>query len=202
MEGILLIDFGSTYTKVTAVDIDNESIMGTAKALTTVETDISEGLENALKILQSKTGKVEYNIKLACSSAAGGLRMTASGLVPELTSKAAKMAALSAGAKVIKVYSYELTLEDAEEIYSAKPDLFLLTGGTDGGNKKVLLHNAKVLAGIDLDFPVVMAGNKSVGLEVAGIIFESGKEVTVCSNVMPEFNELNFDPARNAIRNI
>ena len=48
MKAVLLIDFGSTYTKVTAVDLDSESLIGTASAYTTVQTDINEGLENAL----------------------------------------------------------------------------------------------------------------------------------------------------------
>ena len=44
MKAVLLIDFGSTYTKVTAVDLDSESLIGTASAYTTVQTDITEVL--------------------------------------------------------------------------------------------------------------------------------------------------------------
>ena len=51
MKPVLLIDFGSTYTKVTAVDVENESLLGTASSYTTVQTDIGEGLENALRSL-------------------------------------------------------------------------------------------------------------------------------------------------------
>ena len=50
MKPILLVDFGSTNTKVTAVDVEACEILGTAAAYTTVETDINEGLENAIKI--------------------------------------------------------------------------------------------------------------------------------------------------------
>ena len=98
MKAVLLIDFGSTYTKVTAVDLDFERLLGTASAYTTVQTDINEGLENALRELEKQTGR-----RFACSSAAGGLRMVTSGLVPELTAEAAKRASLGAGAKVVKV---------------------------------------------------------------------------------------------------
>ena len=99
MRAILLIDFGSTYTKLTAVDIENAKILGTAASYTTVESDINEGLNKGLSILKDKIGDIEYEKTLACSSAAGGLRMIASGLVPELTSEAAKMATLGAGAR-------------------------------------------------------------------------------------------------------
>ena len=129
MERILLIDFGSTYTKVTAVDLKEARLLGTASSYTTVQTDINEGLNNALRLLFDKTGKIQFDRRFACSSAAGGLKMISCGLVPELTAEAARMASLGAGAKVMKVYSYQLTEEDAEEILRLSPDIFLLTGG-------------------------------------------------------------------------
>ena len=116
MKAVLLIDFGSTYTKVTAVDLDTEEIIGTSQSFTTIETDINDGLNNAVKLLREQIGDVEFSEQYACSSAAGGLKMVAIGLVPELTAKAAKMASLGAGAKVMKTYSYQLTEADLEEI--------------------------------------------------------------------------------------
>ena len=101
MKPVLLIDFGSTYTKLTAVDVDAPALLGTAAAYTTVETDINDGLTLGLQRLEEVTGKLDYAARYACSSAAGGLRMMACGLVPELTSEAARMASLGAGAKVI-----------------------------------------------------------------------------------------------------
>ena len=94
MSNVLLIDFGSTYTKITAIDTDREIILGTARGITTVETDIMDGLNQALNVLFAKTGRLEFAKVLGCSSAAGGLKMVAVGLVPELTAEAAKRAAL------------------------------------------------------------------------------------------------------------
>ena len=48
MKPVLLIDFGSTYTKVTSIDAETGYLYGTAQSFTTVEEDISIGLENAL----------------------------------------------------------------------------------------------------------------------------------------------------------
>lgn len=202
MRAVLLIDFGSTYTKVTAADLEEQRLIATAASYTTVQTDINDGLENALKLLEKKTGKIEYEARYACSSAAGGLRMIACGLVPELTAEAAKQASLGAGAKIMKVYSYQLTEDDAEEIAELNPDIFLLTGGTDGGNKDVVIDNAKVIASIPLDFPVVIAGNRSASRTCERIIRESGKQAIVCENVMPKFNQLNIEPAQNKIREV
>ena len=42
MKPVLLIDFGSTYTKVTAVDLDDQQLLGTADSFTTIQTDVGE----------------------------------------------------------------------------------------------------------------------------------------------------------------
>ena len=170
MKAVLLIDFGSTYTKLTAVDVEGEVILGTAQAYTTVETDINDGLHEGLRRLEEKTGKLDFDKCYACSSAAGGLRMVTSGLVPELTGEAAKMASLGAGAKVVGIYAFQLTEDDLDEIRAARPDIFLLVGGTDGGNTENILHNARMLATMEPDFPVVIAGNRTAARECARIL--------------------------------
>lgn len=200
MKAVLLIDFGSTYTKLTAVDLDTETVLGTAAAYTTVQTDINDGLNEGLRRLEEKTGKLDFFQCFACSSAAGGLRMVTSGLVPELTGEAAKLASLGAGAKVVGIYAFQLTQEDLEEIAKSKPDIFLLVGGTDGGNTECILHNAKMLASLDADFPVVVAGNRTAARECQQIL--SGREVYVCPNVMPKFGVLNIEPTQRQIREI
>ncbi|MCM0758885.1 methylaspartate mutase accessory protein GlmL [Sporomusa sphaeroides DSM 2875] len=202
MNNVLLIDFGSTYTKITAVDVEQEQVLGTARGITTVETDIMDGLNQALAALTAKTGKLEFEKVLACSSAAGGLKMIAVGLVPEMTAEAAKRAALGAGAKVLKVFTHELNEYEIEEIAGLKPDIILLAGGTDGGNQKVILHNARMLAELGLDVPVVVAGNKSVAPAVVKILSEKLSVVRPTENVMPKLDELNIEPARAVIRDI
>jgi len=200
MKNILLIDFGSTYTKLTAVDVDSETILGTSAAYTTVESDINDGLKAALESLEKKTGKIEFDDCYACSSAAGGLRMVTSGLVPELTSEAAKLASLGAGAKTIGIYSFQITEDDLDEIRTLNPDIFLLVGGTDGGNTECILHNAKMLASMKPKFPIVIAGNRTASRECQRIL--DGCEVHVCPNVMPKFGVLNIEPTQKKIREI
>ena len=202
MSNYLLIDFGSTYTKITAVDINNGTVLGTARGITTVTTDIMDGLNQALTALFQKTGKLEFKRTLACSSAAGGLKMVAVGLVPEMTAEAAKRAALGAGAKVLGVYCHELSEYEIEEIEALNPDIILLAGGTDGGNKKVILHNAQMLATLKQDVPVIVAGNKSVAPAVVKTLSEKMTEVEHTENVMPRLDELNIEPARQVIRRL
>lgn len=202
MNAILLIDFGSTYTKVTAVDTESEEILGTASSYTTVETDINNGLNDALKKLFEKTGEIEFKERLACSSAAGGLKMVTSGFVKNLTAEASRLASLGAGAKVVGVYSYELTEDDIVEIDEKRPDIILLTGGTDGGNTECIIKNAQMLSTLKSDCPVVIAGNRAAAKKCAEILSKDGREVHVEKNVMPVFSELCIEPAQNAIRDI
>ena len=61
MNPVLLIDFGSTYTKLTAVDLDAEALLGTAASYTTVQTDINDGLRLGLERLEEKTGKLAFS---------------------------------------------------------------------------------------------------------------------------------------------
>lgn len=200
MKNVLLVDFGSTYTKLTAVDIEAEEILGTAAAFTTVATDINDGLEAGLSRLEEKIGKRQYDACYACSSAAGGLRMVTSGLVPELTGEAAKLASLGAGAKVVGVYAFQLTEDDLEEIKEKAPDILLLVGGTDGGNTECILHNAKMIAHLQPTFPIIIAGNRTAARECERIL--SGFEVYVCPNVMPKFGTLQIEPTQKKIREI
>ena len=202
MNKILTIDFGSTNTKLTAIDVKSESVIATAVAFTTIETDVRVGFENALKEIHSLCGIKEFDEKVACSSAAGGLKMVSCGLVPDLTVKASKMAATSAGAKVMRSFSYEITPNEQEEIYNLNPDIVLLCGGIDGGNKNVIVHNAKMLAEIDLPLYIIVAGNKTVAHTVSQILKDAGKYHKVCENVLPDFNNINIYPVRSAIRDL
>lgn len=208
MKAYLAIDFGSTYTKLTAIDLDNEVILATAKDITTVEDDIMIGFNKAFNKLKIEINKkinfdeINFVNKTACSSAAGGLKMVAIGLVPELTAEAAKKAALGAGARVIKTYAYELNSRELEEIKNTALDIILLAGGTDGGNKECIIHNAKMLAEFKVKVPVVVAGNKAATDEIENILKEAEIDCYITENVMPFINKLNVEPSREEIRKV
>ena len=203
MAAALLIDFGSTYTKACAVDLDGAGILGRAQGPSTVDSDITIGLKAALADLESATGGLpDFRYRLASSSAAGGLAMVTVGLVRELTAEAARLAALGAGAKLVGTFAYELTAGDAASIADLAPDIVLLSGGTDGGNSAVIRHNAEALAKSPLECPMIVAGNRSAAEELSAILEGAGKTVLVTENVMPEFHKLNIEPARKAIRRV
>lgn len=195
----LLIDIGSTYTKVSLLDLKKIELIARNQAYTTVEEGVTIGLERALQGIE---GWKDASYKLACSSAAGGLKIVAIGLVPDLTAEAAKRAALGAGSKVLKTYSYELTDSEINDIETQRPDIILLAGGTDGGNRDTIIHNANMLARSKLNQPIIVAGNKTAAEEVFETLKSSGKKVYLTENVMPQLEELNIEPARSKIRDI
>lgn len=202
MSAVLLIDIGSTFTKVCSINLDSERIMGTAQSGTTISDDVCIGIEKAMNLLSRTTGISEYSKKMACSSAAGGLAVMVSGLVESLTLKAAKLAAMGAGAKITKGFHHQLTDDDLQYISESDFDIFLLTGGTDGGNQDVILYNSNKLAGIRKTFPFIVAGNRVVAGQCAEILKKSGKEVHICPNILPKVDQLNIKPVNEQIRKI
>jgi uncharacterized protein (TIGR01319 family) len=201
----LLIDFGSTFTKVVAIDVAKVEVVAATRVPSTVDTDITLGLEEALKQIATVTSvtDLERHGALACSSAAGGLRMVCAGFVPELTSKAANLAALGAGAKVIGSYSYKLNESEVKEIEGLSPDILLLAGGTDGGDEQVIMHNARLFARTTPAIKnIIIAGNKTAYDKIKTIFKNSYKNVIYTGNVMPEIGMLDVVPCRKEIRTL
>lgn len=199
----LLIDFGSTYTKLRAIDLERSRIVGSGQGPSTVATDVRVGMRAALADLERRIGGLpDFRHRLASSSAAGGLRMVTVGLVKELTAEAARRAALGAGAKLVGTYAYRLTTNDVAAVVAANPDILLLCGGTDGGNSEVILANAEALGASALACPIVVAGNRNAADDVADTLTRGGKIVIKTGNVMPEFGTLDIEPARGAIRQV
>jgi len=201
----IFADFGSTFTKLVAFDMEKEELAARVQAPSSVDTDIMIGLREAFDKLSAEIPVTADDMRrtVACSSAAGGLRMLCIGLVPDYTTKAGRLAALGAGAKVVGEYSFELTGFERQEILKTAPDIILLTGGTDRGNSKVILHNAKVLASMtEFGGYIVVAGNAAVTDEIREIFGADNPKVYYTENVMPKLGQLNLVPVNRAIREI
>lgn len=195
----ILVDFGSTFTKVKAVAGDGR-LLASAQRRTTIDTDIHEGLDAALAELRTDTACATPT---ACSSAGGGLRVGVVGLIEELTAEAARRAALGAGARVVTVITGGLESPgDARALLGSDPDIVLLVGGTDGGDSACLVDSARALAAAGVAVPVVVAGNDHAQTDAVAELAEVTATVVTAENVMPEFNRLAPDSAREVIRNL
>lgn len=199
---LLIYDVGSTYTKLTAFSSVGKELqfIDKTQSPTTVE-NIEIGLTKAVKILENKGYAVSKEaVILSTSSAAGGLRMVALGYMPRVTAKAAKEVAMSAGARVLEIISHEdppdYRLQILREI---KPDIILLAGGTDGGDKESLAENAEVIIKSGTTAIVIIAGNKDAQKEIEQILTAGKVNSIRVPNVMPTIHELRVKPAREAI---
>jgi len=204
---ILVAEIGSTTTVVNAfsgIKTDNLEFLGQGQAPTSVlEGDVRIGLQGAIAGLCEKMGVsgIEYDEMLASSSAAGGLKMTVHGLVYDMTARAAKEAALGAGGIIKYITAGKLRRTDLKKIQEIKPNLILLAGGVDYGERDTVVYNAEMIRGLDLGIPVIYAGNCENREEIA-LIFdeESGVELYVVDNVYPKIDELNVEPCRKVIQ--
>ena len=195
----LLIDVGSTWTKGLAVSIGEGRLIHRTQHPTTLAQGIMQGVDAVIAELTEQAGE-QVVFRAASSSAAGGLRVAALGLVPDLTGVAARQASLGAGARVVFSSGYRIDPSEIDAMRQVRPDIILLSGGTDGGNSSVLLDNAALLAGAKIPASIVLAGNKSVRSHVAAMLTEAGYEVRLADNVLPAIDTLATDSAQQAIR--
>ncbi len=201
----LSIDIGSTWTKGILVDIRDQRVLHREGTPTTVDNLVT-GFNRVYEALQKKipgnrAGSHKPELFVS-SSAKGGLTIAAIGLVPDLTLKAAKMAAASAGGKVIASFAYKLTPADIARLETLKSDIILLSGGTDGGDESYVLHNAKQLAASQVQSYILYAGNQAVREEVLDILGRAGKEAGGTANILPDLDSVQVDGARKSIGEI
>jgi len=202
---ILIAEIGSTTTVVNAFKIKKEiRFLGQGYAPTTVlEGDVTRGLRAAISNLEESLGEsITWDEMFATSSAAGGLKMTVHGLVYDMTVKAAKEAALGAGAVLRFVTAGNITETDLKTIERIRPNIILLAGGVDFGEKSTVLYNAKALCNLSFRVPIIYAGNVAVREEVKEILGEAGFKVTIAENVYPKIDRLNIEPTRRIIQKV
>lgn len=202
---ILTIEVGSTITKANGFVGDAEGGLrrvGQGFAPTSVEQgDVGIGVDAALKDLSGRSGLDPSRAAVfGNSSAAGGLRMTVHGLTRSMTARAAREAALGAGAIVKMVTAGELDDHQVREIRDIAPNLILLAGGVDDGERGTVLRNAERLAGLGNGTPVLYAGNAALRGPVTDLFQAAGAEVLVADNVFPDVDVLEIAPVRRRIQ--
>lgn len=230
---IVATDCGSTTTKAILIEKIGDTYRQTyrGEAPTTVEApfeDVTRGVLNAVaeieelsgrKILDgdriitpSRDDKTGIDIYISTSSAGGGLQMMVTGVVQNMTGESAQRAALGAGAIVIDVLAANdgrLPHEKIERIRSMRPDMILMSGGTDGGAVTHVVEMTEYVAaaeprprfGVTYKLPLIYAGNKEAQPQVKKIL-ESKSALVVTENIRPVLERENLAPARNKIHDL
>ena len=230
---IVATDCGSTTTKAILIEKVGDEYRQTyrGEAPTTVEApfeDVTRGVLNAIaeieelskrKILDGdkiitpcRDARTGVDIYVSTSSAGGGLQMMVTGVVQNMTGESAQRAALGAGAIVIDVLASNdgrLPHEKIERIRSMRPDMILMSGGTDGGAVTHVAEMAEYIAaaeprprfGVTYKLPLIYAGNTDAQPQVRRILGEK-TALEVTENIRPVLERENLAPARNKIHDL
>jgi uncharacterized protein (TIGR01319 family) len=230
---IVATDCGSTTTKAILIEKVGDEYRQTyrGEAPTTVEApfeDVTRGVLNAIaeieelsrrKILDGdkiitpcRDARTGVDIYISTSSAGGGLQMMVTGVVQNMTGESAQRAALGAGAIVIDVLASNdgrLPHEKIERIRSMRPDMILMSGGTDGGAVTHVAEMAEYIAaaeprprfGVTYKLPLIYAGNTDAQPQVRRILGEK-TALEVTENIRPVLERENLAPARNKIHDL
>ena len=204
---ILTIEVGSTITKVNGFNLlaegGFEHVAQGFAPTSIAQGDVGIGVFQARKDLEARYGRpIGQPETFVNSSAAGGLRMTVHGLTYSMTARAAREAALGAGGIVKMVTAGELDDFELDEIRATHPNIILLAGGVDFGEKHIVLKNAEKLAALGLPVPVVYAGNVALRKAIHHIFQSAGLEILVAENVFPDVDVLNIEPLRHLIHEV
>ena len=236
VRSIVATDCGSTTTKAILIEKQPDGVyrlVARGEAPTTVEApfdDVTVGVTNALTELQDLTGKqildsagkpmtpsqsdtVGVDLYLSTSSAGGGLQMTVAGVVREMSAESAERAALGAGAIIMDTLAINDGRKDhekVERIRALRPDMILMSGGTDDGNVvpqvqeiAEILRSAdpKPRLGIGLKLPVIFAGSEKMRPAVMDTLGDT-VDVRMVPNLRPTMARENLGPAREAIHEL
>ena len=230
---ILATDCGSTTTKAILIQKIGDEYRQThrGEAPTTVEApfeDVTMGVLNSVAEVSELSGRklIDENgqliqpaadnegcdIYISTSSAGGGLQMMVAGVVRKMTAESAERAALGAGAIVMDVIASNdrrLPHEQIERIRQLRPDMILLSGGTEGGNKTQVVELAEIVSAADprprlgtgFKLPIIYAGNHAVISEIEKNLKEKTDLYTV-ENIRPSLEVENLRPAREKIHEL
>lgn len=204
---LLVAEIGSTTTVVNAfnhIGITPQFIGQGQSPTTVMNGDVNIGLRDAIKdlALLLDEDSITYNELIATSSAAGGLRVTVHGLVYDMTVKAAKEAALGAGANIKLVTAGKLRKSDLKKIVEINPNIIILAGGVDYGERDTAIYNSELIKSLNLNIPVIYAGNIENQVDIREIFKESNMELYIADNVYPRIDQLNIEPTRAIIQDV
>lgn len=232
LEVIIATDCGSTTTKAILIEKKGDTYRQTfrGEAPTTVEApfeDVTKGVLNAIteveelsgrrildgeKIITPNDGKTGVDIYVSTSSAGGGLQMMVAGAVKAMTGESAQRCALGAGAIVMDVLASNdgrADHEKIERIRQLRPDMMLLSGGTDGGTVTHVVELAQFLKAADpkprlgasYKLPVIYAGNNKAQSQIKEILGDR-TALIITENLRPTLERENLMPARHKIHDI
>lgn len=232
VDTLLAVDFGTATTRVLLFDVveGQYRFVASGEAPTTVDApyrEASEGMRHALAELQSVTGRTFFDesaqliipatadgrgadVLVATSSAGPAVQAVLIGLLPDVSLENARRIANTHYLTIRDTFSLGDTRPDAQRIdaiLNIRPDLLLVTGGTENGAADALI---KMLDTVSLAchllppehrVKLLFAGNTALQPQV-NEKFGAIAGVHHAPNLQPDLGLTDLPPARQALEEV
>lgn len=232
-ESILAIEVGTAVTRAVLFDVveGQYRFVASGKAPSTAESpfrDIGIGVREAINALQEVTGGTllgpDNNLIAPSQSDGSGVdsvvatistgpavRTVVVGLLSDVSVQSARRLAESTYARVVETLDlsdHRKPDQQLDAVMRARPDLVIVTGGTDGGASRSTL---KMLEAIGLACyltplekrPMVLyAGNENLAGDVRELLGAHAGMLKISHNVRPSLEEENLGPASSELASL
>jgi hypothetical protein len=233
-ESILAIDVGATMTRAVLFDVveGQYRFVAAGQAPSTADApfkDIGIGVREAITNLQNITGAALLSTQdnnliapsqpdgsgvdavVATVSAGPAVKTVVVGLLPDVSLQSARRLAESTYSRVVETLDLSdrrRSDQQMDSIVRSRPDLVLLTGGTDGGASRSI---QKMLEAVGLACylmpqekrPMVLyAGNHSLGNDVQEMLGGHAGKLQIGPNVRPALETEDLAPASQQLASL
>ena len=230
---LLAVNVGASSTRAVLFDVveGQYRFIASGQAPSTADApykDVSLGVQQAISNLQSVTGKtlLDQNNQLitpvqgdgsgvdafaATLSAGPTLRAVVVGLLAEVSMQSAQRLAETAYLQVIETFGLSDPRKPDEQIDAilrARPDVIILTGGTDGGASRSV---QKIIESVGLACylmpeekrpAILFAGNRSLADSVKGSLGKLTPSLHFSPNVRPSLDTEDLAPASRELAQV
>jgi len=226
-ESILAIDVGATVTRAVLFDVveGQYRFVASGQAPSTAEApfmDITLGIREAITHLQTITGAAllgeqDHNLiapsqpdgsgvdaVVATISVGPAVRTVVVGLLPDVSMQSARRLAESTYSRVVETIDLadrRKADRQMDSIVRSRPDLVLLTGGTDGGASRSMQRMLETVGLACYLIPeekrpmVLYAGNQKLARDVQELLGNHTGKLQIGHNVRPTLDTEDLIPA-------
>jgi MutL protein len=227
---ILAVDVGAANTRAVMFDVveGEYRFVASGTAPSTAEApfkDVSEGVRNAITNLQAVLGKslLDGSRDLITPSQPNGsgvdalvvtisagptIKAVLAGLLKDVSLESGRRLTESTYARIVETIGLNDRRKPEQQIDSilrAKPDLIVITGGTDGGASRSIKKLLEPIGLASFIMPaenvpaVLFAGNEKIVEEIKTLVGSFAPALHVSPNVRPSLETEDLEPAQREL---
>ena len=227
---LLAVDVGAANTRAVLFDVveGEYRFVASGSAPSTAESpfrDVSEGVRNAITSLQTILGKPMLDANggfitpsqpngsgvdamVVTLSAGPTIRAVVVGLLKEVSLESARRLSESTYARIVETIGltdHRKPEQKIDSILRARPDLVVITGGTDGGASRSIQKLLEPIGLASYLLPpekrpaVLFAGNEKISKDVKSLVGSLAPSLHFSPNVRPSLETEDLEPAQREL---